>query len=104
MNGDGRNDILTPNGWLEAPADPRAGDWQVSSGLETRRPRLHLRADVNGDGTPDIITSMAHDYGIFWLEHKADGTWEKHMIDDSWSQPHAVTLVDFRGDRATSAC
>src|SRR6185437_9017724 len=25
VNGDGRNDILTPDGWLEAPADPRTG-------------------------------------------------------------------------------
>ena len=41
---------------------------------------------------------MAHNYGIFWLEHKADNTWEKHVIDDSWSQPHAVTPVDLRGD------
>ena len=24
VNKDGRNDILTPRGWLEAPADPRA--------------------------------------------------------------------------------
>jgi hypothetical protein len=28
VNGDKRNDIVTPQGWLEAPADPRApGDW-----------------------------------------------------------------------------
>ena len=27
VNGDRRNDILTPRGWLEAPADPRSGDW-----------------------------------------------------------------------------
>jgi hypothetical protein len=28
VNGDGRNDILTPKGWLEAPADVRkSGDW-----------------------------------------------------------------------------
>jgi hypothetical protein len=40
---------------------------------------------------------MAHNYGIFWLEHKPNGAWEKHIIDDSWSQSHAVTLVDFRG-------
>ena len=55
--------------------------------------------DVNGDGRPDIVTSMAHNYGIFWLEHKADGKWAKHIIDESWSQPHAMTLVDFRGNR-----
>ena len=27
VNGDGRNDILTPKGWLEAPADPRHRNW-----------------------------------------------------------------------------
>jgi hypothetical protein len=27
INGDGRNDILTPKGWFEAPADPRTGSW-----------------------------------------------------------------------------
>src|SRR4029079_18064072 len=27
VNGDKRTDILTPRGWLEAPADPRAGSW-----------------------------------------------------------------------------
>ena len=28
--------------------------------------------DVNGDGRPDIVTSMAHNYGIFWMEQTAD--------------------------------
>ncbi|MEN3336380.1 MAG: hypothetical protein V7647_56 [Acidobacteriota bacterium] len=27
VNSDGRNDILTPRGWFEAPADPRNGQW-----------------------------------------------------------------------------
>ena len=27
VNSDGRNDILTPRGWFEAPADVRAGTW-----------------------------------------------------------------------------
>jgi len=27
VNGDGRNDILTPQGWFEAPADVRNGTW-----------------------------------------------------------------------------
>jgi hypothetical protein len=26
------------------------------------------------------------------------GKWEKHLIDDSWSQPHALVLVDLNGD------
>jgi hypothetical protein len=43
-----------------------------------------------------MVTSMAHDYGIFWLEHTADNKWVRHDIDDSWSQPHCVIPVDFR--------
>src|SRR5919197_2065342 len=27
VNGDGRNDIITPRGWFEAPPDPRTGSW-----------------------------------------------------------------------------
>ena len=97
VNGDGRNDILTPNGWLEAPADPRSGDWKFHPDWKLGDLGFIHVADVNGDGRPDIVTSMGHNYGIFWLENKADGSWEKHMIDDSWSQPHATTLVDLRG-------
>ncbi len=97
VNGDGRNDILTPSGWLEAPKDPRSGDWQFHPDWSLGDVGFMYAADVNNDGRPDVITSMAHGYGIFWLEHKADGSWEKHIIDESWSQPHAVTLVDFRG-------
>jgi hypothetical protein len=97
VNGDGRNDILTPNGWLEAPADPRSDGWKFHPDWKLGDLGFIHVFDVNGDGRPDIVSSMGHNYGIFWLEHKADGTWEKHMIDESWSQPHATTLVDFRG-------
>ena len=97
VNGDGRNDILTPKGWFEAPADPRKGDWkQHSDWNENSLGFLHV-LDINGDGKNDILTSNAHDYGIFWLERTASG-WEKRMIDDSWSQPHAVVMTDLNGD------
>ncbi|MGH9436248.1 MAG: FG-GAP-like repeat-containing protein, partial [Terriglobia bacterium] len=50
----------------------------------------------------DLVTSAARSYGIFWYEQKKDGagnrTWIKHLIDDSWSQSHAMTLVDLNGD------
>jgi hypothetical protein len=99
VNGDGRTDILTPKGWLEAPANPRQPDWRLNADWEAPG---HLGfiyvEDVNGDKRPDVVTSMAHDYGIFWLESTAGGKWTKHMIDDSWSQAHAMTLVDLNGD------
>jgi len=118
VNGDGRNDILTPKGWLEAPADPRApGYWKFhptdwdqhpippASHDETAHStpghiafgRMYL-LDINGDGRPDMLTTMAHDYGIAWYEQTADGQWFQHIIDNTWSQVHAAILADINGD------
>jgi hypothetical protein len=98
VNKDGRNDILTSKGWLEAPADPRSSDWTFHADWDLGQTGFIYVLDVNGDGRMDIVTSMAHDYGIFWLEQTADGKWKKHVIDDSWSQAHAVTMTDLNGD------
>src|SRR6266851_3764577 len=35
INNDGRNDILTPRGWLEAPPDPRSGPWAFHADWES---------------------------------------------------------------------
>jgi len=118
MNGDGRDDILTPKGWLEAPVDVRAeGYWKFHptdwgwkyippSGTPTadvknpagiRFGYMYL-LDINGDGRKDLLTAMAHDYGLAWYEQGADGNWTQHVIDSSWSQGHAAQLVDINGD------
>lgn len=93
VNGDGKTDILTPRGWLEAPNWTFHPDWNETQHLGF----MHV-LDVNGDGRPDVLTTAAHDYGIFWLEQMADGTFVKRLIDDSWSQAHATTLIDLNGD------
>lgn len=58
--------------------------------------------DVNADGVPDLVTSLGHDYGIFWYEQKREAAgkrgWVKHLIDDGWSQAHAMTLADLNHD------
>lgn len=101
VNGDGRNDILTPKGWFEAPSDPRTGTWTWHADFEPltlgQLGFIHV-VDVNGDGSNDVVTSMAHDYGVFWLENSGAGKWTKQMIDDTWSQVHAMTMVDLNGD------
>lgn len=98
INGDGRNDIVTPQGWLEAPPDPRQGDWIFHPDFNLGATGFIFVVDINGDGLPDLLTANAHDYGIFWMEQHRDHSWEKHVIDQSWSQAHALTMVDLNGD------
>ena len=99
VNGDGRTDILTPKGWLEAPADPRSGDWTHHADWNDPQQLGFLHAvDLTGDGRPEILTTAAHDYGILYYERGADGAWIRRVIDDSWSQAHASTLVDLDAD------
>ena len=54
--------------------------------------------DINGDGRNDILTTMGHSFGVLWIEQKADGTWEQHLIDNTWSRAHASALADVNGD------
>ena len=108
VNGDGRPDILRPGAWYEAPADPRKGSWKehpLALGDKDEKKVDHTAQivvyDVNGDGRNDILASSAHKYGIWWYEQTGDRVvpqWKRHLIDDSWTQAHSITLVDMNGD------
>lgn len=98
VNKDGRCDIVTPKGWLEQTAD----GWQWRPEFDLGYACIPILVhDAEGDGDSDIIWGLGHNYGLFWLEQKsADGkrTWEKHLIDDSWSQPHFMLMADLDND------
>jgi hypothetical protein len=98
VNGDGRNDIITPKGWFEAPRDPRTGPWTWHPDFDLGETGFIYAIDINGDGRKDLVASAAHDYGIFWMEQGQNSHWTKHMIDDTWSQSHALTMVDVNRD------
>jgi hypothetical protein len=108
VNGDGRPDILRPDAWYEAPADPRKGEWKEhplavggeEEGKADHTPQI-CAYDVNADGLADIVTSSAHRKGIFWYEQvRKDGgpSWKRHTIDASWTQAHAIVLADIDAD------
>jgi len=108
VNGDGRPDVIRPDGWFEGPADPRTGTWKEHpldisgrpDGIKGDTAQI-LVYDVNADGLPDLIASAAHDYGIYWFEQTRNGeevTWVQHLIDKSWSQAHSLALADINGD------
>ncbi len=108
VNGDGRNDLIRPGAWYEAPADPRRGQWiehPLVLGDRAEKQPVHtpqiLVYDVNGDGLNDLVTSSAHGYGIFWYEQVREGSvirFAQHLIDDSWTQAHSLALADLDND------
>ena len=115
VNGDGRPDLLTKDGWFEQPADiSKDTIWPFHPGPfglpDAPRGGAHMEAyDVNGDGRADVVTSYdGHGYGLGWFEQNADGTFTEHRIMGSkpednpqgvaFSQLHALRLVDMNGD------
>lgn len=114
INGDGRMDLVVPNGWYEQPAKGQEGKpWTFHEGNFGNGGAEIGVYDVNGDGLNDVVTSMeAHGFGLAWFEQKraADGaiSFERHDIEGdfttknagnvTFTQPHAAAFADMDGD------
>lgn len=114
VDGDGRKDLLTKDGWYRQPAS-LAGDpiWEFHAVPFARvgGAEMHV-ADVDGDGDGDVITSLdAHGYGLSWFEQvRRDGAiaFVEHRILGSrpehnrygvvFSELHSVAVADLDGD------
>ncbi len=104
LNNDGRDDILVGTGWYERPTgDPLSQRWKFHAAWEQHAACPMLVHDVDGDGINDVITSNAHDFGIYlWrgMGPDKDGEmqFDKKLIDKSYSQAHCLHLSDLDGD------
>ena len=103
VNGDARLDVLSANGWWEAPASAAAA-WQFHTAAFGEQAKGENRAaqmfvvDLDGDGDGDVLSSSPHAFGIWWHEQQSDGSWTRHEIDKRFSQSHGMCLADINGD------
>jgi hypothetical protein len=106
VDGDGRADVLTPEGWYAAPLDRRASPWPFhpaswlgSSTTYGPQPAAQMHTqDADGDGDLDVFTSSPHAYGVWWWERNAQSGYVEHLISDQFSESHALELADIDGD------
>lgn len=103
IDADGLKDVIIRTGYWRQPADARRnGQWEfVPADLGDDCAQMHVY-DVNSDGLPDVVSSSAHGIGIWWRRQTktADGQrrFVKYVIDDSFSQSHALEMADINGD------
>ncbi|MFL6449429.1 MAG: FG-GAP-like repeat-containing protein [Bryobacteraceae bacterium] len=128
VNGDGKTDILVGTAWIQQPvAGAESGFWEVHPAPFGRGNDPFVRGadmflyDVNGDGLPDVITSLfAHGPGLAWWEQQRNNgaiAWKMHMIMDkpdatpeerkdweetdksvAFTELHGLALIDMDGD------
>lgn len=105
INGDGHEDIIYESGWYERPAnDPFGQPWKRHADWHHAGSSCPILVrDLNKDGRNDMILGRGHDYGLYWMEQlepAEDGKtqWKQHLIDDSFSQSHALHWVDVDAD------
>jgi FG-GAP-like repeat len=101
INGDGKADVLTPHGWFEQ-IDADKDQWKWHADWQLGDPGFPILGyDVNQDGKMDLIYGQGHGYGLYWLEQAGTVTepkWVRHTIDESFSQSHALAMIDVAGD------
>ncbi|WP_437206692.1 family 16 glycoside hydrolase [Planctomicrobium sp. SH664] len=104
LNNDGHNDLFMPTGWWRGEPGDVSHLW-IFHPASFGEPCAQMFAfDFDGDGDQDLVSSSAHKFGIWWHEQLppeggvGDSLWKTHLIDQSFSQTHALVLADMNGD------
>lgn len=99
VNGDGRGDVLlgdsvggTFTWWDRGDRDK---PWTKHLIAREKGATNIKAADIDGDGTPDVVGSCGHGTGVFWFEGPE---WTKHVVDPELDDAHALAVADFDGD------
>jgi hypothetical protein len=103
LNGDGRLDVLCTGGWWQQPEDISDETWPFHP-ADLGDPCANMYVtDIDADNAPDVLSSSAHNYGIW--RHRAEFDSNKNLMfstealfPDLLSQTHAMLYVDLDGN------
>lgn len=105
LNGDKRMDVICTGGWWEQPekADGKT-PWKFHPANLGAACADMYAYDMDGDGKADVISSSAHQFGIWWHKNRGadkDGnlTFQKmDLFPKLVSETHAAHFKDIDGD------
>jgi hypothetical protein len=101
LDGDGQVEILCRDGYWDCRGDPREDAWEFVPCDFGPDCAQMIVFDADGDGRAEVFTSSAHRKGLWWRRPLGDSPtdgYERRVIDESWSQSHALVLADLDGD------
>ena len=109
ITGNGRLDLLSPEGWWKHPeGNAAAGPWIWHPVRFAERAAEMFVYDIDGDGLNDVITVWdAHRYGLVWHRQmrsaSGDVSWERHDISPTDLQLPVHTSVAPAPPRSAAA-
>lgn len=92
VNGDGRVDILVPQGWWEQPEKIDDKPWKFHPTTVLDEQGKAIKTAVNfahadmftypmsASGKPAVIATSAHNYGFWWHEQRDGNTFVQHKL------------------------
>jgi len=106
VNGDGRKDVICTGGWWEQPKKPDGHTpWTFHPANLGPACADMFAYDMDGDGKNDILSSSAHQFGIWWYKQRpatrtgGDPAFQKMDIFPKLvSETHAAHFKDIDGD------
>jgi len=103
INGDSRPDVLCTAGWWAQPARDDGKPWKFHKTSIGSECADMYAADIDGDGKADVLSSSAHNFGIWAYLQKPGSDGEPAFLKTELfpklvSQTHALHYVDINGD------
>jgi hypothetical protein len=103
VNGDGRLDVIIGQGWWEQPEKVTDAPWKFHPAQLGPACANMYTYDLDGDGKADVISSSAHQFGIWsYLQKPGTGGDPAFLKQDLFpklvSETHALQCVDLDGD------